>query len=244
MLMRNIFLLLSFHIGSLTAFQCDVPGECVIMAIGGEISDDLAIDDVELVSLDPILHPIPDCLSQLNPLPEVTKYAAGSLDYTSMLASYSYPSIFQNDRVDNSASPSSLFLNMLRNVKHFFAEGGSPFVCGGASSGQVSDIRDYCYAYTAALDEWVISGTMAEGRVLSAYASSEWWGLVMAGGYQLANVATTSDGDSFGSLPDLPLNRQSSCLVIIDDDRLFICGGFQGYNEALIFSKSTNSWST
>ena len=79
MLMRNIFVLLSFLFGGVSALQCDVPGECFIMAIGGENPNGL--NDVELVSLDPTLHPIPDCLAQLNILPEATKFAAGSLDY-------------------------------------------------------------------------------------------------------------------------------------------------------------------
>ena len=54
------------------------------MAIGGRDSSSY-LDDVELVSLDPILQPVPDCLAQLNPLPEATAYAAGALDTSSML---------------------------------------------------------------------------------------------------------------------------------------------------------------
>ena len=89
---------------------------------------------------------------------------------------------------------------------------------------------------------------MAEGRFLSGYGSSESWGLVMAGGtddggFILATVATTDDGESFGSLPDLPDESERSCLAIIDDDRLFKCGGYPTYYDTLIFSKSTNSWS-
>ena len=53
------------------------------MAIGG--SDGLYLDDVELISLDPILQPVPDCLAQLNPLPEAIYYAAGAVDTSSML---------------------------------------------------------------------------------------------------------------------------------------------------------------
>lgn len=62
------------------------------MAIGGENAN--VLNDVELVSLDPILHPIPDCLAQLNPLPEFTKWAAGSLDYTSMLSLFAVINAF------------------------------------------------------------------------------------------------------------------------------------------------------
>ena len=128
-------------------------------------------------------------------------------------------------------------------MKHCFAEGGSPYFCGGGATDQIVDIRDNCYSYTAALDEWVISGYMAEGRVLSAYDSSESWGLVMAGGYELTSVETTNDGESFGSLPDIPNRSQTSCLAIIDDDRLFKCGGYPSYRDTFIFSKSTNYWS-
>ena len=40
------------------------------------------LDEVELVSIDPVLHPVPDCLTQLNPLPEPHGGAAGALDYS------------------------------------------------------------------------------------------------------------------------------------------------------------------
>ena len=55
-----------------------------IMTIGGETTNGDVLDDVELVPVDPIFHPVPDCLTQLNSLPEVTKYTAGALDYSSM----------------------------------------------------------------------------------------------------------------------------------------------------------------
>ena len=35
-------------------------------------------DDVELVSLDPINYPVPDCLQNLNPLPVPIFYAGGA----------------------------------------------------------------------------------------------------------------------------------------------------------------------
>ena len=51
-----------------------------LLVIGGYNND--YIDDVELVPIDPALHPVPDCLSQLNPLPLSTEGAAGALDYS------------------------------------------------------------------------------------------------------------------------------------------------------------------
>ena len=45
--------------------------------------DGSKIDDVELVSLDPILQPLPECLTELNPFPLSVSGLAGALDYSS-----------------------------------------------------------------------------------------------------------------------------------------------------------------
>ena len=50
------------------------------MVIGGYNGSQL--DDVELISLEPKLSPLKDCLTQLNPLPEPTENAVGALDYS------------------------------------------------------------------------------------------------------------------------------------------------------------------
>ena len=50
------------------------------MVIGGYNGSQL--DDVELVSLDPISQPVPECLTELNPLPVTVYEAAGGLDYS------------------------------------------------------------------------------------------------------------------------------------------------------------------
>ena len=88
---------------------------------------------------------------------------------------------------------------------------------------------------------------MVERRDSMGYGSSESWGLVMVGGYRTGtestiSVETTSDGETFGSLPDLPRANEGSCVVIIDDERLFTCGGYLTETQTLIFSKSNNSW--
>ena len=44
--------------------------------------DGSTIDDVELVSLDPILQPLPECLTELNPYPILSTGHAGALDYS------------------------------------------------------------------------------------------------------------------------------------------------------------------
>ena len=122
-----------------------------------------------------------------------------------------------------------------------------PFLCGGGLYG-----FDKCFKYEAAFDTWDILGTLAVGRSYAGFSSSDSWGLVMAGGVDggdnvVSSVPTTKNGMGIisESLPDLPTKKENSCLVVIDDERLFNCGG-QGSNllsETLIFSKSTNSWS-
>jgi len=178
-----------------------------LMVIGGDFNS----YKVELVSLDPTSHPVPDCLTDLNQVNGISE-AAGALDYS---------------------------------------DGGIPFYCGGYSS-SVADYVDTCYKYIPELDYWSVTGTLPRQRSRSGYASSESWGLVMAGGVDggdnvVSSVPTTKNGMGIisESLPDLPTKKENSCLVVIDDERLFNCGG-QGSNllsETLIFSKSTNSWS-
>ena len=89
---------------------------------------------------------------------------------------------------------------------------------------------------------------MAEERRGSGYASSDTWGLIMAGGYDgsgsLASVETSYDGESFASLPAMPDESYYSCLVVIDEDNILKCGGSPTYTDTLMFSKSTNTWST
>ena len=55
------------------------------MVVGGYegiIDNGGAMDDVELVSLDPILQPLPECLTELNPTPVVLTDHVGALDYS------------------------------------------------------------------------------------------------------------------------------------------------------------------
>ena len=50
------------------------------MTIGGSNASETYIDDVELISLDSMSYPVPDCLTKLSGL-AVTR-AAGALDYS------------------------------------------------------------------------------------------------------------------------------------------------------------------
>ena len=75
----------------------------------------------------------------------------------------------------------------------------------------------------------------------------EQWGLVLAGdrsgdARNVSRVESTNDGVVFGSLVDLPSYNSYSCMAIIDEDRLFVCGGMSNPSETLVFSKSQNFW--
>ena len=47
----------------------------------GGSTDGLTVENVEIVSLDPIYSPVPDCLKELNQFPIYTLGSAGALDY-------------------------------------------------------------------------------------------------------------------------------------------------------------------
>ena len=76
----KLFSLFHFILGSAFALKSDAPTEGMIMVIGG--FNGSYLDELELVSIDPVLHPVPECLSQLNPLPALTGASAGALDYS------------------------------------------------------------------------------------------------------------------------------------------------------------------
>ena len=64
--------------GNITECANDEEGH-FLMVIGGYDGRN-AIDDVELVSLDPTLQPLPDCMTKLNPFPVAIDGVAGALD--------------------------------------------------------------------------------------------------------------------------------------------------------------------
>ena len=75
----RLFSLFYFILGCAFALQSDTSAEGLFMVIGG--FNGSYLDEVEIVSTDPVLRPVPDCLSQLNPLPALTGASAGALDY-------------------------------------------------------------------------------------------------------------------------------------------------------------------
>ena len=76
-------------------------------------------------------------------------------------------------------------------------------------------------------------------------------GLVMAGGRNavssyLTGVEATGDGGQTfnGALAGLPPpGVAAACLAVIDDDRIFTCGGVPLEAQAHILSVAANSWS-
>ena len=61
--------------------------------------------------------------------------------------------------------------------------------------------------------------------------------------HYLSCVVSTDDGTTFDApLPDLPEENVQSCLVIIDYDRIFTCGGYFQPRDTFIFSNRSNSW--
>ena len=101
-------------------------------------------------------------------------------------------------------------------------------------------------------------GIFTARKMLLNRHPAESWGLIMAGGMQpggpnnwlinQASVWTTDDGLVFEPLPDMPAPNKDFCVVIVDDDRIFACGGEDAENNSLLtdrtllFQKSTNTW--
>ena len=87
---------------------------------------------------------------------------------------------------------------------------------------------------------------MSDAKSYGGYDSSEFWGLIFAGGSNggnpVSNVETTDNGEVFEPLPSLPEENSDFCTVIIDEDRIFACGGYNPLSGTLIFQKSTNVW--
>ena len=99
-----------------------------------------------------------------------------------------------------------------------------------------------CWKYVPSDDSWYeLVNALGEKRAYSGYGFSESWGLVMAGGVDtqyLSTVETTDTGTHGNPLPDLPEENVQSCLAIIDDDRIFTCGGYFQPGDTFIFSTS------
>ena len=162
------------------------------MVIGGEKENLSQVESVELVSTDPNLYPVPDCLTELS-VPEDTPWgrvgAAGGLNYGRKFMPLQQ--IFQFDQA--------------QMLSPLVAEGGLPYFCGGKNYD--TDVSN-CYQYLAAVDEWIFTGQLGtEGRSFMGYGSSQSGTLFLAGGRDyfgpVADVTATDDPPSFRSLPGM-----------------------------------------
>ena len=71
----------------------------------------------------------------------------------------------------------------------------------------------------------------------------------MAGGTNdggsLSVAETTRDGgENTTLLRPLPRTVEQFCLVVIDEDRVFVAGGLGAAYEAYVLTKSTDSWTS
>ena len=111
-----------------------------------------------------------------------------------------------------------------------FTLGGLPHICGGRQ-GADSDANttDICYRFDMDRQIWEQYGAMMDKRRSMAYDYSSEWGLVISGGYDgenyLTSVEQSFDGINFTPLPDLPIEQLAHCLVILDENFLFVTGG-------------------
>ena len=90
---------------------------------------------------------------------------------------------------------------------------------------------------------------MPETKTYHASDYTESMGLAMAYWQNAAPLEVTHDGINFELLanypyPDEIIGGDSGCLVILDDERLFLAGGsfYQGTSKAFIYNKSNNTW--
>ncbi len=106
---------------------------------------------------------------------------------------------------------------------------------------------DLCHAYDPGTDGWTEAGRMPVRMDFAGHDSDSDWGLVMSGGYGLNGalldtVLRTGDGAAFEALPPLPEPRTYHCLAIIDEDTLFVGGGFPTLDGAYVFRRSEGMW--
>ncbi len=96
--------------------------------VGGTSSDNDFLDNVELISLDPLSHPVPECLRQLENYPVGMRRGGGAT--------------LNGDLVWD------IHNRLEINVEGFIA--GHPVVCGGYRGSAM----DACYTYDSVEDSW------------------------------------------------------------------------------------------
>ena len=55
---------------------------------------------------------------------------------------------------------------------------------------------------------------------------------------------TQDGGQTTTLLRQLPRTVEQFCLVVIDDDRIFVAGGLGAAYEAYVYTKSTDAWTS
>ena len=190
--------------------------DMLILVIRGE-DPYTYISDIELVSPYPSSNPLPECLVDLK--------------------------LFT-------------FGNIEGSVGAAVAPDGLPLMCGGTiwecdgESGCSGQVMDKCWVYDPLEDGWrETAGTMAGAKYEHAADYINSFGLAMAGVTYPLEV-TRDGGLSFVELAkypesDLFLGGDSGCLVVIDDQTLFLAGGYQTYSGsdgAFLYDASSDSW--
>ena len=95
------------------------------------------------------------------------------------------------------------------------------------------------------LDSWTLSGLMSSSTAYeTACAISSVPGIVMNGGYfnGYENTQYTSDGETFGNLPPMPLGLRYHCAVSLDGDDLFVTGGYPSTGKTFLYHSDTMQW--
>ena len=123
-----------------------------------------------------------------------------------------------------------------------------PFLFAGYP---ITDITNPCHQYDFLEDYWNRCGISTGNRYDAGFDSDDHWGLVISGGYspvngRIALVTKTLDGNYFEALESLPYATYYHCLVILDDDQLFMAGGYGSTSydtDTYVYDATTNTWS-
>ena len=178
-------------------------GEDFLLVVGG-FNYSTHVDIVEVISLDPLRNPVPDCMKNLQPFPFPFVDAAG-------------------DTMDGKKG-----LNLFGKKLISFSADDMPMICGGYSVnmlGMGPAFNDKCWKYNPTNDSWTAVGTMSIGRAYMASSKHPSLGLVMAGGGScngcpIDSVEATKDGVNFVQLAPLDFPLLSWCMATLPSGEL------------------------
>ena len=98
------------------------------------------------------------------------------------------------------------------------------------------------------LDSWTLSGIMSsykeDNMACTVNSVPE---MIMSGGYTgYETTRYTSDGETFGNLPPMPLGLYRHCAVALDGDDLFVTGGNpssgSSTGKTFLYHSNTMEW--